>query len=499
MTDNVQGSANDSPPLVNVEAEAVVLGGVMIANETLSKLEFLSADDFYEPVHGRVFEKCRELYRDNLIANPVTLKPYFERDEAMIALGGISYLATLTGSSAALIGVIDIARQVRELAALRRIAEFGRQASTMAHECFSRDGHGSANSIVTQLTGYLTEISEITDSQKQYFIEDLTESISDEWEDLANGKQPSGIQIDGFDDWNKVCGVMEDGTLIYLGGRPGMGKSSVAFKVAVGSAKAGHGTGLILLEMNKRSATRRILADEMWQENVTSKYEDLKNGRMTRADWLALKDARDSINQLPLILEDPASMEIESLRTAIRKMKSKLKRRGIPLRLVVIDYLGKFTTAKRFTSTNDRVTYISHQLYLVAREENVIIVCLAQLSRAIEQREDKRPQLADLRDSGSLEQDADTIVFLYREEYYHLRKEPPKKGNEKWNAWADELDACSGQLEIFSAKVREGSLQKRIAWFLSDYIAVRPSSYFRLNEQHAARFDFSDSQPTGGR
>jgi replicative DNA helicase len=193
------------------------------------------------------------------------------------------------------------------------------------------------------------------------------------------------------------------------------------------------------------------------------------------AQWRRFEAAKDAIANLPLTVSDPPVMYVEDVAPHIRKRQREFDKRGSKLQLVVLDYLGRLDTRRKFNGATETVSHISKTLKAAAKETNVALVALAQLSRALEQRENKRPMLADLRDSGSLEQDADTVVFLYREEYY-LERAEPKHGTEKWDKWSDEISSVRDDLEIFSAKKREGALTKRVSKFLTRFQAVLDSN-----------------------
>lgn len=479
----------------NVEAEASLLGALMIDNRLVEDVTFLTTADFFEPMHGKLFEKIQELAHRGQVANPVTLRPYFMADEDMKQLGGPAYLAQLTGSGAALIGARDFAQQIKELTYLRQLygvcTEFAERALDTSEDV-------DPATILAQLDAEISTIGVQADRMRSATIAEAWDEVEAEMDEIDDGAEPAGFTIKGLNDWNAIVGRMEEGDLIYLGARPSMGKTAVGLAVAAGAAAAGQPTELILLEGDRRKATRRIMANMIYRPGVTSTYEQLSAGKRTMHDRAAMREAREVLNSWPLFVDDPDQMNVEEIVPAIRRRQRKLARKGQTLKLVVIDYLGRLGTAKQFKSERDQVSYISRKLKEAAKVCKVVLVVLVQLSRTLESRDNKRPMLADLRDSGSLEQDADTVVFLYRDEYYLERTEPPKEKHEKWNKWADEMTAVRDQLEMYSSKRREGALLKKLAKFFTAFQAIRDHNFFGWQSNASPFGMLSDDEPVPG-
>lgn len=479
----------------NVEAEASLLGALMIDNRLVEDVTFLTAEDFFEPLHGKLFEKIRELVYRGEVANPVSLRPYFMADEDMKQLGGPGYMAQLTGSCAALIGARDFARQIRDLTYLRQLHTI---CDGFAARALDTSEDVDPATLLAQMDAELATIGVQADRMRSATIAEAWDEVEAEMDEVDDGAEPAGFVIKGFGDWNAVVGRMEEADLIYLGARPSMGKTAVGLAVAAGAAAAGHPTELILLEGDRRKATRRIMANMIYRPGVTSTYEQLVAGKRTMHDRAAMREAREVLNSWPLFVDDPDQMNVEEIVPAIRRRQRKLARKGQTLKLVVIDYLGRLGTAKKFSSERDQVSYISRKLKEAAKVCKVVLVVLVQLSRALESRDNKRPMLADLRDSGSLEQDGDTVVFLYRDEYYLERTEPPKDKVEKWNKWADEIAAVRDQLEIYSSKRREGPLLKKLAKFFTAHQAVRDHNFFGWQSNASPFGMLGDDEPVPG-
>lgn len=459
----------------NVEAEAALLGALMIDNRLVEDVGYLGRDDFFDEMHRVIYDRIRELVLRDKIATPVTLRPFFEHDELMKAYGGPAYLAMLTGSGAAIIGARDFAEQIRDLSELRQIVK---AAQGTIDRCMDTSDSLEPTAIVSELDAELALIGAQSDRVPTASLADAWDDLVDEFKEIEEGKPPAGFVIDLFRDWNAVVGRMEEGDCTYLAARPSMGKSGVALAVATGAAAAGIATEVILLEGDRRKGTRRILANLIYQPGVTSGYQDLSVGKLTMHDLRAMADARKKLADWPLHISDPAVMYVEDVVPHIRRRQRVLTRKGLTLKLVILDYLDRLETRKKFNSQAERVSYISRSLKAAAKTCGVHLIVLCQLSRALESRDNKRPMLSDLRDSGSLEQDADNVVFLYRDEYYQERMEPPKDKAEKWNKWADEMTAVRDVLEIYSSKRREGPLLKKLAKFFTTHQAVRDHDFF---------------------
>lgn len=453
----------------NVECEAALLGALMIDNRLLDHVTGLQAEHFVVAVHAEIFTAIKGRVAQGKTANPVTLKPMFEAHEGLKEAGGAAYLAQLTGSGAAIIGARDFAEQVTDLSTLRNLRAALREAIVRS----SGAEDVRPETVVADLETTLTELLPNPPIKSTVQFVEAFDQLANETEAVMAGQEPAGFVIERFRDWNAVVGRMEPQDFILLGARPSMGKTGAGMEVALGAAQAGHATDFLSLEMDRRKATRRAIASLIYDPPTSPTYAELTAGRVSHAQFQDMMRARDEIQSLPLTISDPPSMAIEDLAPHIRKRKREFEKRGLQLKLVVADYLGRFDVRKRIQGETELMSYISRLVKAAAKETDVVIVGLAQLSRAVEQRDNKRPMLSDLRQSGSLEQDADTVAFLYREEYYLERTEPPKDKHEKWQKWADELNRVRDVMEIYTSKKREGPLVKRMSRFFTHYQAVR--------------------------
>lgn len=447
-------------PFSNVEAEAALLGALMVANNAAEKVvDRLREGHFSEPLHGRVYSAIVSLISQGKAANPVTLRPFFETDEAMKELGGPAYLAQLTGSGAVVVGVFDLAEQVRDLAERRSFVE-GLQATIEA-----------AND-------YGTSLEELS-AQADAAISDARDNVEDAGE--YSGAEALGLVINGFDEpvTGARCGVipsidhllgpMRPTHMVVGAGRPGMGKTATAISYSLGAAERGHGVLFISLEMDAEQLGERMAADLCLDSRIP--YEAIRDRTLTASQRMEVCRAQGRIKALPLQILDKQGLRLSRLRTLVRRWARRFEARGHKLELVVVDYL-QLLRPDRNMDRYEAVSEISRTLKEIAKEQRLAVFALAQLSRKVEERADKRPMLSDLRESGQIEQDADAVLFFLRQEYYLQNAEPdPSSGDHaKWQA---ALDKCRGRIEFICAKRRNGQAGSRVGDFLGAFQAVR--------------------------
>ena len=462
----------------NVEAEAALLGAMMIDNRVAEDvLMRLKPDHFFEPVHGRVFAAILSLLNRNMIANPVTLRPLFEADEGLKELGGPPYLARLTGSSASLIGARAFADQIYDLAMLRALVSVGRgmveSALDTSEEVNPRGQIEAAEVALYQVSEQGGETGTVkTFAQATAIAVEMAERA------LNSGGNVSGITT-GLDTVNTKLGGLHPSDLLILAGRPGMGKTSLATNIAFNAARrwirdkedgieegksVGAPVAFFSLEMSADQLATRILSE---QSGITG--ESLRKGLISQSDFKQLARAAAELETLPLYIDDTPALTIAALRTRARRLQ---RRHGI--RLIVVDYLQLLQGSGRGSGDNrvQEISEISRGLKTLAKELSVPVLALSQLSRAVEQREDKRPQLSDLRESGSIEQDADIVLFVFREDYYVAAKEPkrPTDGDdarifEDHAKWMADMERVFGLSELIVAKQRHGATGKVILKF----------------------------------
>ncbi|RVU06892.1 replicative DNA helicase [Novosphingobium umbonatum] len=468
---NDAGAAGQTLP-ANIEAEAAFLGAVLIDNRVIEELaKPLSPHHFFEPVHGRIYERIMQLLERKAVVTPVTLKPYFEQDEAMRALGGPAYLARLTADGQGLIAPRVLAEQIYDLALLRELVRVGRDLVQGAMDT------SETVEPLEQIESAEAALYKVADgaggaNEAKSFGEATRVAIANIEKAFNSGGHVAG-KTTGLDSVNQRIGGLHDSDLIILAGRPGMGKTSLATNIAFNAAdrlltdlsmgipaekSIGAAVAFFSLEMSADQLATRILAE---QSGISSSA--LRMGKISREDFQALSFASQRLAQLPLYIDDTPGLTISGLRTRARRLK---RRHG--LGMVIVDYLQLLQGSGRATDNRvNEISEISRGLKTLAKELHVPVIALSQLSRAVEQREDKRPQLSDLRESGSIEQDADMVWFVFREDYYVKSREPkeptptdPPAVVEAHARWQEEMERVFGLAELIIAKQRHGSTGK---------------------------------------
>jgi len=459
----------------NVEAEAAMLGAMMIDNRLADDLiDQLDPDHFFEPVHGRIFTAIKTLRQADMLATPVTLKPLFEADAGMRELGGPSYLAQLTGSGAGLIGARQFASQIIDLAMLRTLVSVGRglveRALDTSEEVNPKRQIEAAEEELFKVasnTGLASTVKSFGQAAT------LAVKMAERAKNAGGGL--SGVTT-GLDSLNAKIGGMHHSDLMILAGRPGMGKTSLATNIAFNAAQRwvrdradgipsdrsiGTKVAFFSLEMSADQLALRILSE---QSRISS--ERLRMGNINQSEMSRLVQASMELQHLPLYIDDSAGLTIGGLHTRMRRLQ---RRHDNEIGLVVVDYLQLLQGSGRSSSDNrvQEISEISRGLKTMAKDLNVSVLALSQLSRAVEQREDKRPQLSDLRESGSIEQDADIVMFVYREDYYIAMHEPERPGassssdvQDKHAKWSQQYQDKAGISELIIAKQRHGATGK---------------------------------------
>ncbi len=467
--------APEAPTLPqNIEAEAALLGAMMIDNRLVEDIQLkLKPHHFFEPLHGRIYEAILKLTDRNMIANPVTLRPLFDGDEAIKEVGGPAYLAQLTGSGAAIIGARDFAAQIYDLALLRALVGVGRD---MVEGALDTSEEVAPLGQIERAESELYRVAEEggNESKVKSFGEATKLALEQAERALNSGGHLSGVTT-GLDGINAKIGGLHKSDLTILAGRPGMGKTALATNMAFACAQrfvrdaedgidpaksAGAAVAFFSLEMSADQLATRILAE---QSNISS--ENLRMGKISQQEFRQLARAAGELSTLPLYIDDTPGLTIAALRARARRLK---RQKGIGM--IVVDYLQLLQGSGRPGSNDNRVqeiSEISRGLKQLAKELDLPVLALSQLSRAVEQREDKRPQLSDLRESGSIEQDADIVMFVYREDYYIASKEPkrPIEGDdlkivEAHEQWMRDMERVYGSAELIVAKQRHGATGK---------------------------------------
>lgn len=463
----------------NVEAEAALLGALMIDNRLCDRVsDRLVSEHFFEALHGRIYDAVLREHQLGRKANPVTLKPYFTDDPAMRQLGGAAYLAQLTGSGAAVIGADDFAHQIVELARLRAMIGVGRAIAEKA-------GDTSTLLSFPEIVAYAeSEIAEISRESSDGAEELAAADCADRAIRAGEDSQRRGV-LCGCEPIDEALGQLRRQQLAIVGARPGMGKSALATDYAIGAARRGlelyeAGTiarpiGIILfsLEMSAEEIGARMLSSLTFTyDGHGVPYDLIESGQMNRQQIRRIVEARDLLERLPIQVIDIGQSTTARLGSLVRRWKRRFDARGIDLELVIVDYLQKLRPATRVKDRYEAITEVSQDLKTLAKVNKIAVMALAQLSRGVEQRGDHRPQLSDLRDSGQIEQDADIVLFLYRAQYYLEASEPG--ANDAGRAtWEAAIEECRHRIEFICAKRRQGKTGKRIGEFHGAFAAMR--------------------------
>ena len=447
-------------PPHNVEAEQALLGAILVNNEAFDRVsDFLLPEHFSQEIHQRIFEVTAKLVRGGKIATPVTLKTFLGDHD----LGGITvpqYLARLAADATTIINAADYGRMIYDLAVRRGLINIGEEIVNVA---FDAPVDHSPREQIEAAERQLYAIAESGRAEGgfQTFSMALTTAIDVAAKAYERDGKLSGIST-GMIDMDKSLGGLQKSDLVVLAGRPAMGKTSLATNIAFNIAKAyrsetrpdgtletvnGGIVGFFSLEMSAEQLATRIIAE---QSGVAS-YK-IRRGDVTDEDFHRVTEAARQMQHVPFYIDQTGGISIAQLTARARRLK---RQRGLDL--LVIDYLQLLSGSKSGGQSNrvQELTEITTGLKALAKELAVPVIALSQLSRQVENRDDKRPQLSDLRESGSIEQDADVVMFVYREEYY-LKGKQPREGTEEFTAWLADMERAHGKAEVIIGKQRHG-------------------------------------------
>lgn len=452
-------------PVRNVDAEAALIGAMMMDNRWIDRAaDKLEPGDFFEALHGRIFSALIKEAATGRTVTSVTIKPYFDEDPAMIELGGMRYLAVLTQDSASLLTASAAIEQIATMSKRRKLIDGLTNAAMLAAsmDATNEEVVGIADAALSSISDHGDGVVQV--SAHQAFGEMLAAY------DEPRYGVTSGGQIDSLDE---VLGPIRPHHLDILAGRPGMGKTSAALSYALGAAAAGHGVLFVSLEMNRLELMQRATSDVIFDGQSGIPYEAIRDGRFTSDNAKRRVYEADRVfRNLPLHLIDASSLTIGRLNMIVRRYKRRMEAMGQKLELVMVDYLQLLRPDFRTDNMNLAVSEVSRGLKAIAKQYDVGVLALAQLNRSVESRPDKRPMLSDLRDSGQIEQDADAVVFLYRDEYY-LRQGKPPETDGKFIDWQMAMDKVAGQIDFIVAKRRNGPSGSATGRFFGAYQAVR--------------------------
>lgn len=428
-------SALKVPPH-NLEAEQAILGSVLINNDALNQImDILSEADFYREEHTSFYQGMIHLYNNNEPVDLITLSHYLRGKNLLDKTGGLDYLTSLAESVSTSAGVQYYAQIVRDLSIRRRLI---RECSIISDSCFQ-------NMLETDelLDGAEQSIFDIAEEKAGEGFSPLRDVVKESFKKIESAAEHDGFITGiatGFTDFDRLTTGLQPSDLIIIAARPGMGKTALALNIAhYAASSTGRGVAFFSLEMSKMQLGMRLLGFDA-QINAIK----LRTGLLGDKDWAGLTQAADNLSELPLYIDDTSGLSVMEIRARCRRLKKKTD-----LCLIVIDYLQLLQGRTSAESRQIEISEISRMLKALAKDLDIPVIALSQLNRKVEDRPNKKPQLADLRESGAIEQDADVIVFIYRDEVYN----PTSEENEN-------------MAEIILAKQRNG-----------------PTGYFKLTFQ----------------
>lgn len=399
-------------PPHNEEAERSVLGAVMLNKDVLSDvLEEVTADDFYNESHREIFRAIWNLYNENTAVDMLTVCEELKKRKALDMAGGRAYIATLTAEVPSTVNAVEYAKIVAEKATLRQMIKTTEDITEKGY-----DAKMAAGEILDYAESSIFKIAQKRQKNDYSKIQDVLLTNIKLIDAAAQNKDKIVGIPTGFKDIDEKTSGLQRSDLIIVAARPAMGKTAFALNIAQQSAvKAGSSVMIFSLEMSKEQLGQRLLAMQARVE-----IQKLKQGDLDRKDWDRITMALDELNNTKIVIDDTPGISIMEMRNKCRRLKAE---QGLDL--VVVDYLQLMSLQGKTDNRQQEISTISRNLKLLAREIECPVIVLSQLSRAPEQRQDHRPVLSDLRESGSIEQDADIVIFLYRDDYYNENTDKP--------------------------------------------------------------------------
>ena len=446
----------------NLDAEQAFLGALLYDNELFHRVaDWLKPEHFYDPVHGRIFDTASDLIGRGSLADAVVLKTQFDKDDGLREIGGTTYLAVLMEGAVSGNAAIEYAKIIYELALRRELIRIGHDLANAA----SQDAEIQARSLIQDIEQQLYNLAEEGSASRGFvsFKQALAESVESASAAYERDGGLAGISS-GLNELDRKLGGLHPSDLIILAGRPSMGKTSLATNIAFNIAKAyqyeeqpdgskktvrGGVVGFYSLEMSAEQLATRLIAD-----HTSIPGYMIRQGTIDAAQYEEIRDGVLEIQALPLFIDDTGGLPISALAARARRLK-----RTHGLDIIIVDYLQLITSsrARAGASRVEEVSEVTQILKALAKELNVPIIALSQLSRQVENRDDKKPQLSDLRESGSIEQDADVVLFVYREAYYKER-EKPREDTPEYLAWEEEFRRIEKVAEVIIGKQRHGPI-----------------------------------------
>ncbi len=463
MADGNKSTLNDTEYNPhNIDAEQAIIGTLLVNNEVFDSIyTIIQSEHFFDPIHSKIFEIVAQKIQKNALASPVTIKPFFEGDEALKELGGTNYLIKLASAAISSLAVKEFAVLIREMALRRNLLnlahDISQRATTMSIEETAEDQIVEAEKALYSLSNSGQE-----ESGFKSFVNATVDAIEIANRVYQQEGNLSGLST-GLIDVDRKLGGLNPSDLIIIAGRPSMGKTALATNIAFNIAKnpliskklqsndearMNSVVGFFSLEMSSSQLAARILSEA---SKVPS--DQIRRGEMTESEFRRFIEAAQNLESCTLFIDDTAALPISTLTARARRLK-----RTHGLDVLIIDYLQLVRPSSSKDNRVNEISEITQGLKAIAKELNIPVIALSQLSRQVESREDKRPLLSDLRESGSIEQDADVVMFVYRAEYYKEREKPGEHDIEATLKWQDEMSQLHGKAELIIGKQRHGPI-----------------------------------------
>jgi len=446
----------------DIDVEQALIGAILVDNYSLERVStLLKPEHFYDPLHQRLYDAIERMWAKGHAVTPLTLKAIMEQDAGLAEVGGQAYLVSLARAAPALPNVKDYARILADLAMRRELIRLGEDIVNTAYEAPIDLAPGAQIEEAEKALYRVAEKSRFGEGPLGFDVA-LSQAVHQAEQALARGGHISGVPS-GFTDLDSLLGGLHASDLIIVAGRPGMGKTALATNMAFHAArlwakdradqaepKRGAPVLLFSLEMAASQLSARILS-----EQTEIEMRKIRTGRFTDSEWDRFVHTAQVLGDLPLYIDDSGGISIAQIAARARRLK-----REKNIGLIMVDYLQLIEAAsRRYENRVQEVTEITKGLKALAKELSVPVVALSQLSRGVDNRDDKRPVLSDLRESGSIEQDADVVMFVYREEYY-LQSREPEAGTSEYDEWVKKLERVHNRAEILVEKHRHGPTNK---------------------------------------
>jgi replicative DNA helicase len=436
----------------NIEAEQSLIGSVLVNNDIIDEISnIVNAGKFFDPVHRKIYEVIENLNNKGMIANPITLKNFFENDSGLSEVGGVDYLVKLTRFSSSIKQAIDYSKIIHEMYVKRELIFISDGIEDQAKD---EQAEKTGENIIEDAEKSLFDLAERGNFSQTFMKFNQAVDQTIEMATLAMKSEHGIIGVPtGLTDLDQKLGGLHKSDLVIIAGRPSMGKTALATNIAFYAAKNMQennekgSVAFFSLEMSSEQLSTRILSE---QARISS--HEIRTGKASEDTLNRYIETSRNIYDLPLYIDETPAIAISTLSNRARRIK-----RLFGLKLIIVDYIQLMrTNSNRMDGRVQEISEITQGLKALAKELNVPVVALSQLSRAVEQRDDKKPQLSDLRESGSIEQDADVVIFVYREQYY-LERKKPKEGSIEFAEWQSKMSDIHGGAELILGKHRHGS------------------------------------------